>query len=210
MFERTARQRGWRVPSRLRRSAAAQRERWALPVVTPNTMQGQPARCAGLRVAARAPRCARALRRALIREVSDVCSLPRAPHRVPAGNARNVVNHHRPATARARAADTPCSSGACSLKRSALSESMRFAEDRASALRRASELTAMLVPVPTSTLAHPANAVLSSAGAVPSPAPNPRFERTRGSVIAVRLSPCSAGHRERAAQPARLDGAATP
>lgn len=27
MFERTARQRGWRVPSRLRRSAAAQRER---------------------------------------------------------------------------------------------------------------------------------------------------------------------------------------
>jgi hypothetical protein len=185
------------------RSRAGDLKRWALRVVTPNNMQGPSAPCTGLRAAARAQRCARALRSALIREVSDVCSLPRAPHRVPAGNARNVANHHRPATAKARAADTPCYSSACSLKGSALKESVRFGEGRASVLRRASELMAMLVPVPTSTLAHTANAVLSSAGAVPSAAPNPRFERTRGSAIAVRLSPCSAGHRERAAQPAR-------
>jgi hypothetical protein len=40
-------------------------------------------------------------------------------------------------------------------------------------------VTAMLVSVRASTSAHAAIAVLSSAGAVPSAAPNPRFERTR-------------------------------
>jgi hypothetical protein len=159
------------------------RERWALPVVTPNSMQGPSARCAGLRVAARARPCARALRSALIREGSDVCSLPRAPHRAPAGNARNVVNQHRPATARARAADTLCSSDACSSRRSARRASVRFGEGRAPVLGRASELMAMLVHVRSSTLAHTANAVLWSARAVRSAAPNPRFERTRSGEL---------------------------
>ena len=35
------------------------------------------------------------------------------------------------------------------------------------------------------------------------PVPNHAFERTRGSVVALRLTPCSARHRERAAQRSR-------
>jgi len=166
-------------------------------------MQSPSVRCAGLRASARARPVAWAMRSALIREPSHVCPLPRAPHRVPAGNARKVVNYHRPATARARAADTLSSSDACSSRRSAFKKRVRLGDARIPVPGFASEVIAMLVPVPSSTLAHAANAVLSSAGAAPSAAPNPRFERTRGSVIALRLSPCSAGHRERAAQPAR-------
>jgi hypothetical protein len=172
-------------------------------MVTPNDMQGLSVRCEGSRPAARAQRAARALRRALIREVSDVRSLPRAPHRVPAVNAGEAVGHHRPATARARAAETLCSSRACCSRGSAFKKRGRFGETRAAVPRLASEVMAMLLPVPSSTSAHTANAALWSAGAVPSAAPNPRFERTRGSVIALRLPPCSAKHRERAAQPAR-------
>jgi hypothetical protein len=165
---------GLRPPTR-----AGQPQRWALPVATRNNMEGPSVLCPSSRAAARARRIAGALRRALIREVLTVGSFPRAPHRVPAGNARKVVNHHRPATARARAADTLCSSDACSSRRSALKERMRFGEGRASVLGRASELMALLVPVPSSTAAHTAIAVLPSTGAVSSAAPNPRFERTR-------------------------------
>jgi hypothetical protein len=176
---RTACQLRWQVPSSLRSSAAGYARRWALPVATRNNMEGPSVLCPSSRAAARARRIAGALRRALIREVLTVGSFPRAPHRVPAGNARKVVNHHRPATARARAADTLCSSDACSSRRSALKERMRFGEGRASVLGRASELMALLVPVPSSTAAHTAIAVLPSTGAVSSAAPNPRFERTR-------------------------------
>jgi hypothetical protein len=178
-FEPTAASVPLAVPSSLRSSAAAQARRWALPVVTPNNMQGPSVRCAGLRAAARAQRVARALRSALIRELSDVRSLPRAPHRVPAGNATEVVNHHRPATARARAADTLCSSSARSSRRPATKKRVRFGDAHVPVPGLALGVTAMLVSVRSSTSTHTAIAVLSSAGAVPSAAPNPRFERTR-------------------------------
>jgi hypothetical protein len=54
--------------------------------------------------------------------------------------------------------------------------------------------------VVSSASARVRHAVVPSTRRVASPAPNPAFERTRGSVVGVRLTPCSACGRWRAAQ----------
>jgi len=93
-FERTAASalRLLAVPSSLRSSAAAQRERWALPMVTLEHMRSLSVLFSRPSQPPVPHRFARAPRRALIRELSDVCSFSRAPRRVPAGRAGKVAN----------------------------------------------------------------------------------------------------------------------
>jgi hypothetical protein len=89
------------------------------------------------------------------------------------------VGHHRPAHARARAVDTPCSAYACSSRHLALGAHCRFTEARGSVLRQTSVVKAMLVSVTSSMSAHTAFAVLPWARAVPAATPNHQLQRTR-------------------------------
>ena len=160
------------------RERAAQRHRWALRMVTPGNMQGPTVRCKrpsqppvpialhGRRGAGSSVLFSRSV---LFRPPRAAC-----PHA-----ALRCFKHHRPAEARARAADALCFSQERVARHRALG-GRGFRGLRSDLfLSQTSVRMATPISVLSSASAHAAIAVLSSTGAVPSAAPNPRFERTR-------------------------------
>ena len=150
---------------------AAQRRRWALPMATLERMRNPVVLCP------RPPQ-------------PPVLAGDRFPLSFP-----RSVSRHRPACVRARAVDALSSSGACSSRRSVTKERVRFSGGRVLAPRPASEVMAMLVPALSSTSAHTAFALLSSAGAVPGAAPNHAFEGTACQRRCASLRPAAASPR---------------
>jgi hypothetical protein len=140
---------GLRPPAR-----AVELRRWALPMATLERMRNPAVLCS-------------------LPPTPPVLAANWFPHSLPCN-----ASHHRPARVPTRAADTLCSSSVCSSRRSALKKRGCFGDTRVPALGQAPEVMAMLISVPSSVSAHTTYAVLSSAGAGPSAAPNHAFEGT--------------------------------
>jgi len=179
-FERTAASalRLLAVPSSLRSSAAAQRERSASRMVTQSSMQNLPALC-----------------------------LPRRAPLVPESLSRQCPRsacHHRPVRVGARAADALRPIQACRLRARLLETRCRFSGAAGCARSSALALMATLASVPSSASAHTRFAVLPSTRAVPAATPNHAFEGTAASALRLLAVPSSlrssaAPQRERSA-----------
>jgi hypothetical protein len=175
-FERTAASalRLLAVPSSLRSSAAAQRDRSASRMATLIRTQDPPA----------------------------LCSSPRQPL-VPDSLSRRrlcTACHHRPAHAGARAADALCPIQARPSRRRALNLHRRFSAAARSVPWQTPLVQVMPGSVLSSTLAHTKFAVLASARAVPAATPNHAFDRTAASVplaVPSSLRSSAAGQRGR-------------